>query len=474
MGELRCEGPIPGDPFLILGSFDLAASGYRGEEWRVGGRARCYEAVGSFGEDGDWQVRPRAEADFTTRIVLRRPIDPADFDGSVFVEWLNVSGGIDAPPGWLFAHRHLMRRGSVWVGVSAQKAGIDGGGLVPGMPLKQADPERYASLLHPGDAFAYDVFAQVARALRERSGPLPDLAVRHVIALGESQSAGFLVTYVNGVDPLDRCLDAFLIHGRPGRAAGIDGLYLRAARDGQLSDVSRLMQEGQRVRAEPRVPVLVLQSETDVVSLGGGRARQPDGENFRLWEVAGAAHFDTYGLVASFSDDGRLPVEQLAALMAPTDRPMGLPALAPVNSGPQQHYLVQSALEHLDRQVRGGPAPPRAPRLETADELGSSFVEDERGLVRGGLRTPWVDAPSARLSGLGQEGEGFLFLFGTTRPFDAPTLEALYPGGPDEHRERFEKSLAATLDAGHLLAEDADEIRALADHGRQPSGWRQA
>ena len=472
MSEPRCAGPIPGEPFLMLGGFELAASGYRGEEWRVSGRARRYAPLGELGEDGDWHARADGEADFTTRIVLRRPLDPARFDGTVFVEWLNVSGGVDAAPGWLFAHRHLMREGSVWVGVSAQKAGIDGGGLVPGMPLKQADPERYRHLVHPGDAFAYDVFATVGRTLRERGGPLADLAVERVIALGESQSAGFLVTYVNALDPLDRCFDAFLIHGRPGSAAGLDGFYLRASEVGELSNVSRLMRQAHRVREQPRVPVLVLQSETDVVSLGGGRARQPDSEHFRLWEVAGAAHFDTYGLLASLSDDGRMPIEELAARLAPTDSPMGLRADAPINAGPQQHYLVQSALFHLDRQARGGPPPPRAPRLESEDALGSALLCDSQGIVRGGLRTPWVDAPSARLSGLGQTGEGFLFLFGTTHAFEPATLAQLYPGGPDEHRERFEKSLAASLDAGHLLADDASEIRALVQHGRQPSGWR--
>jgi hypothetical protein len=472
MSELRCEGPIPGEPFLLVGDFDLAASGYRSEEWRLSGRARSYAPRGELDEEGDWSALPQSEADFTTRIVVRRPLDPARFDGSVFVEWLNVSGGLDAPPGWLFAHRHVMRRGSVWVGVSAQKAGIDGGGLVPGMALKQADPERYAGLVHPGDAFAYDIFAAVGRVLRERGGPLGDLAAERVIALGESQSAGFLVTYVNALDPVDCCFDAFLIHGRPGSAAGLDGVYLRAVPGGDLSNVSRLVRAAHRVRPDPRVPVLVLQSETDVVSLGGGRARQPDGEHFRLWEVAGAAHFDTYGMVASLSDDGRLPIEQLAARLAPTDSPMGLRAEAPINSGPQQHYLLQSALHYLDRQARGGPPPPRAPRLESEDEVGSELLRDAYGNVRGGIRTPWVDAPSARLSGLGQGGEGFLFLFGTTHVFDQATLARVYPGGPDEHRERFEKSLASCLDAGFLLTEDAEEARALVRHGRQPSGWR--
>ena len=215
----------------------------------------------------------------------------------------NVSGGVDAAPDWLFLHRHLMREGAAWVGVSAQKAGIDGGGLVPGMPLKQANADRYGSLLHPGDAYAFDIYAEVGRALRTPgSGPLGPLELQCLISVGESQSAGFLVSYVNAIDPIHRVFDAFLIHGRPGSAPSLDGGYLRASPDGDLSNVGAVASSGHRVREDVRVPLLTFQSETDVVTLGGGHARQPDSANFRLWELAGAAHFDTYGIVAAQVD----------------------------------------------------------------------------------------------------------------------------------------------------------------------------
>ena len=45
----------------------------------------------------------------------------------------------------------------------------------------------------------------------------------HVVAVGESQSAFFLTTYVNAVDPLDRVYDGFLVHSRFGPAAPLDG-----------------------------------------------------------------------------------------------------------------------------------------------------------------------------------------------------------------------------------------------------------
>jgi len=95
----------------------------------------------------------------------------------------------------------------------------------------------------------------------------------------------------------------------------------------------------------------------------------------------------------------------------------------PVNSGPQ-HFVVNAALHALERWVRLGAPPPRAPRLEVA---GEDFVLDEHGNVLGGIRTNYVDAPIAKLSGLGQTGGGFCFIFGTTDLFDEATLDMLYP-----------------------------------------------
>ena len=147
-------------------------------------------------------------------------------------------------------------------------------------------------------------------------------------------------------------------------------------------------------------------------------------------------------------------------------------AASPVNSGPQQHYVLNAALEHLVRWVRDGTPAPEASRLESPATTPTGLVRDRLGIARGGIRTPWVEAPTAVLSGDSPGGDGFLFLFGKTIPLDAGTLARLYPGGPAEHVERFDAATAAALRAGFLLEADADEIRALARHGRQPSGWR--
>ena len=158
---------MPGTAPDVMRDYDLATLGYQETEFSAEGSATSYELQGERGADGRWDVTPGAEAPFRTRFVVRRPIDPDRFSGTVVVEWHNVSAGIDAAPDWGFFHRHLAAQGHAWVGVSAQKVGIDGGGFVESIHLKLLAPERYGELEHPGDAWSFDMFTQVGALLRE-------------------------------------------------------------------------------------------------------------------------------------------------------------------------------------------------------------------------------------------------------------------------------------------------------------------
>jgi hypothetical protein len=453
MSTTIAVAPLDGASPLRAGSYDLGALGYRELELVVEGTADSYRFVGERRADGRWEVEPSTRAPFVTRVLVRLPSDPSSFSGTVAVEWLNVSGGLDRAPDWAVLHRHLVREGHAWVGVSAQKAGIDGGGLVEGLHLKKAFPERYRVLSHPGDAWSFDIFTQVARSLRggDEAGLLGGATPARVLAVGESQSAFCLVTYINAIDPLATCFDGFFVHGRGASGADLEGMPRALAR------------QGEQIRSDLRVPVIVLQSETDVALLGGGLAQQADSELLRQWEIAGSAHADTYVMIASDDDDGSLPVEQLAARLRPSREilQLGLTTGTPINAGPQQHYVGQAAFDHLDRWAAGGAPPPVAARL-AAQPDGSDFERDEHGNAIGGLRTPWVDVPTATLSGLGQTGEAFAILFGTTTSFDAETLARLYPGGRDDHLARFATALDRTIAAGFLLEADRAEMLGVA------------
>ena len=201
-------------------------------------------------------------------------------------------------------------------------------------------------------------------------------------------------------------------------------------------------------------------SDLDVTLLGSGLAQQPDGDLLRNWEIAGAAHADTYLLFASGQDDGALPPARLAELLQPTtDILMGRTEL-PVNSGPQHHYVECAAFQQLDAWVAGRASPPAMPRLDLT-RGGRELHRDELGIATGGIRTPWTDVPVAILSGTGQRGEMFAFLFGTTAGISDADLARRYPGGKDQYLTRFEGSLDAAIAAGVLLADDRAEILAV-------------
>jgi len=461
---VRCE-KLAGKAPDLMSEVDITVLGYEEAEYLVVGKANSFKLQSERRSDGRWDVTPDNSADFRTRILVRRPADPEHFSGTVVVEWNNVSGGIDASPDWALLHRYLAAAGHAWVGVSAQKVGIDGGGFFDGIHLKLLAPDRYGTLVHPGDAWSFDIFSQIGELLREsKSNSLfGGLEPEHLVAAGESQSAACLVTYINAIDPIARVFDGFFVHGRPGMGVTLDGGFiLSSAHLPEIQDLAHAISDvGERIRDDVRVPVLVFQSETDVILLGGGLADQRDTDAVRVWELAGAAHADTYLLNASRYDDGKLGAERLAALMRPTsDLVIGRTA-TPINAGPQQHYVGQAALSHLVQWVTNGAPPPQAPRLEL-DADGATFRLDQHGNAIGGIRTPWVEVPTALLSGLGQTGEAFAMLFGRTEPFDDPTLSALYPGGNAEYVERFEASLDASIAAGFILAEDRTEILELA------------
>ena len=120
----------------------------------------------------------------------------------------------------MHGHLQIAREGAAYVGVSAQFVGVNQlkvGGPLPDTP---GDPVRYAPLVHPGDSYSYDIFSQVGQAIRD-GALLGGLVPRRVIAMGESQSAGRLVTYIDAVHPLVDVYDGFLVHSRSSGGAAL-------------------------------------------------------------------------------------------------------------------------------------------------------------------------------------------------------------------------------------------------------------
>ncbi len=445
------EGPITSGrgTFIAATTFDLSPFGYLEQEYFISGTASSYANAGTFGSDGRWMATPADRAPYKTRIVVHRPTDAAKFNGTVVVEWLNVSGGLDSAPDWTSAHSEMLRDGFAWVGVSAQRVGIEGGTTIVGqltISLKFVDPVRYGSLSHPGDSFSYDIYSQVGQAMRHPVGadPLGGLKVKRVIGSGNSQSASRLVTYVNAIHPLAGVYDGYLVHSR----------YRAAALSEPPQAVVATPSPG-RIRSDLDVPVLILQTETDIFGLNFFKERQSDSKRIRLWEIAGTAHDDAYGLAVANSDP--LGSAAAAALVVTSSPIPGIVCSSPINAGPA-HYVLNAAFAALHRWVRRGTPARHAPHLEIASGSPPALARDPHGNALGGIRTPQLDVPIASLSGEGQSGSGFCLLFGTTEPFDAVTLASLYP----DHRAYVAKVSRATrraVRAGFMLKIDGKAIK---------------
>ncbi len=428
-------GPVTGGthgrPFTSS-PLPLGLSGYTQQEYFLKGTATGYAQVGTWGTDGRWTARPAETAPYETRILVRRPTSEAHFNGTVVVEWLNVSFNVDIDPDFLYESQELLRAGYAWVGVSAQQLGVQGP-----LGLRNWDPARYQALSHPGDTFSYSIFSQAAEALLHSTGPRPlgPLRPRALIADGESQSALRMVTYANAIQPLDRLFDGFLIHSRGAAGAPVS----------QAPQAAPPMPAVARIRTDIGVPVLTVETQTDILATGLGYlpATQPDSRWFRLWEVPGTSHVDLTEL-------GLSSTEVLRDIPA---FPQGTCAQQ-ANDG-QERYVMDASLAGLNRWVRFGIPAARAPRI---DIVNGAYVTDKFGNALGGVRTPAVDAPTATLTGTGNTGTSLLcFLLGTTTPLSTAQIAALYPLHSD-YVAAVQQSAARAVRQGFLLPADALQI----------------
>ncbi|WP_054567365.1 alpha/beta hydrolase domain-containing protein [Frankia sp. R43] len=438
-------------PFTAAGTpADLGSAGYTQRELAAAGTASSYRAVGALGADGRWMFAPDTSAPFRTRVLVRRPTAAERFSGTVIVEWLNVSVGLDSDAEWTTLHEEITRRGDVWVGVSAQRIGVQGGPvLVPvtgaaglaGKGLTAIDPARYGTLNHPGDGFSYDILTQVARAVRSGAG-LDGLRPQRLIAAGESQSAYALVTYHNGVQPLTRAFDGFLVHSRGATGLGLVG-------PGENADLVSVLNDTPTIfRTDLDAPVLDVQTESDLTGvLNSARARQPDNPHLRLWEVAGTAHADArlLGPAAAVVDCG-----------------------VSINNGPL-HFVAKAALRALTVWLTTGAQPPVAPRIEVAAGGEPHITRDADGIAVGGIRTPPVDVPVSTLSGAGGPNTSTICaLAGSSRPFTSSRLGELYSSAAD-YRHRYDEAAKSAVNSGFILTADLESLRKAADTTMIPS-----
>jgi hypothetical protein len=448
---------------------DLAKLGYVEEEYFISGEATNYQSVGPFGmRSGKWTVTPGNTRPYKTRLLVHRPTDPTRFNGTVLVEWINVSPGFEL----VLMPDDAIYDGFAYVGVSAQYVGIHGFDSEAPQDREgmiQWDPERYTTLYHPGDSYCFDIYTQAARALRaqgEGVHPLGGLRPLRLVGAGGSQSAMRIRTYVNALHLRDRVFDAYLPFLDYGNCCDLsDTIFEPHFRTPEYR--AKVFRYPVVYRDDVGVPIMLVNSEKEASRYRDGDRGfllQPDTDRFRHWEVAGAPH------AADLPPEKviRLQIGYRDKLHGPRKRwPPEQPSSRP-GSHVSAWPTTIAAIHHLHRWMNEGVAPPSQPLIEFTSDPLPLPVRDEFGIAKGGVRLPETDVPIEMNTGLNDE-PGLAENRGLSVPFAAERLRTLYPTHEDYVRKIGEAAHRAERE-GVILPYRTAEYIADAKATKVPTG----
>jgi hypothetical protein len=469
--SLRAQTPVPVPETTLvpvtLDSFPLGAAdhlnvpedlskvGYVEEEYFVSGTANVYD----WAPPGAATVGV-ANAPYTTRMLVRRPIRKELLSGNVIVEILNASNLVDLEIGWALSKDYIVRNGDVWIGFTSKP--------VTAAALQKFNPTRYAPLnwanprplgdhenctnlvsIIPGDSsrttengLIWDIFSQIAAWARSNYTIKPIDRTQCVYGYGYSQSGFDLQTYVDAVFPLAKqkngkpIFDGFLI------ATGFN----TPAPINQCSPAPSGSGAGQIKNAG--VPIIRMASDSEILLAFVQAGRRADSDQpqdrFREYEIAGAAHASQNEL-----DYGPAYADILAAGAPMPPLTAGFGPRSPLNIG----IFQSAAFANLDLWVRNNVPPPPGALINFQN---GAPVLDAFGNPTGGVRSSWLDVPTAQWFST-SPGPGLDFLLGYVHPFDGQHLKPLYYSH-QRYVEDVTNSINNLMLQRYILREDGDEI----------------
>jgi hypothetical protein len=461
-------GPIPGTPYNVNGNafkqIPMKKLGYGTQEYFVSGKSNVYE----WKPNDHFHTTILRSGNYTTRIVVHKPQDPKNWDGTAVVEIVNMTGfgpkfGFDYPAEWANNWREITRQGMAYIGITSKP------NVFPALrrynrkryaPLEMANPlparEQTCGTL-PGNpkydpnlsklyenGLIYDAFTQLGTLLHSNSPSNPlDGPAKRVYLLGLSQSADYLKTYLRFVAPR-----AKFATGEP----VFDGYRTEGAVPALSTTLINqcatplLANDPQNSIPDRGVPLLELHSSADYAF---DLPRKPDSPWYRRWEVAGTFHDNTWTFEYALPNDGvfEKSLPGLGISISEGVIPNCESAYPP---DPPYQDLYDSSLRALDRWVRLGIRPPHAPYLKSSD---GKPVLDKYGNQLGGIRLPAVAVPVATYHA--EMFEPVADCSDKVR-FSNSRLLRLYPRH-GSYVNRVRRSLARLVARGFLTPEDAGE-----------------
>lgn len=448
---------------------DLPKLGYVEEEFLISGRANVYDWAPNGGV-----VVKTPNAPYTTRILLRRPMNPQRFSGNVILEVPNAARRFDFNFAWGVSHEGFTDNGDAFVVITLSQSNLEA--------LKIFDPMRYAPLSFANptpdescvvgrggaqtstseEGLQYDILSQVAALLKAArpGGPMAGFSVQRAYFISYD---GTETNYMVGIHPRARLAD-----GKP----VFDGyIQHRQFNLGRLRrcGIAPAADDPRNITRNVDVPVIRIVSETDVMTFSKFRREDSDapGDRYRLYEVAGAAHADGYFYWYYPTVDvlrkvgSTYPLSNTWPFLNNCGAGLGDPkALMLTQKTPINSYVMDAAVASLTRWIKDGVPAPKAARIqiESVNTPMARVVRDQYGNAMGGYRTPYLDVPAAAYVE-SQEGEGFCDELGRTDSFPWARLMQIH-GSPQNYGAKVNKSVDQLVKDRFLTESDGKKIKA--------------
>ncbi|MWV27560.1 hypothetical protein GRF63_06545 [Erythrobacter sp. GH3-10] len=435
---------------------DLEAAGYEEEEYYLSGIAPAITAEGE----------TLFDAPYTTRILVRRPKDPDRFNGTVIIEpftWFGERGA-----SWILTREYLLRQGYAYVGytLNINKPEQDPKFLPTDLPkdiaryvgivnfefMRDFDYSRYSPLgfyfdpdrfkrgefVDPFVPQSQGVGAQLAYLLKSNDpdGPLAGLQVDRV--------------YVNSWAVTAQVWMDYLDQGRhqqwrmPDGSALIDAYMTGRMSFGEVG--------GEVIRVPEHMPedapfvTIFTQSELRYNAVNAiPLPADTDSPKLRHYEIPGTPHLRP-------EDVGTGEIEPMPVDVGKEDDPR----CNTLYNEPVE-IVASALLDGMDKWVRDGTPMPKSPRVERSED---DIVRDATtGNAIGGVRLPWVAAPSAVY--LVEEETNCGLAYDTKTPYSAQRLREMY-GSYANYRAQYEAAKAEAVAQGYILPHDAAFLQTIA------------